>query len=108
EVVKEGLQYDPHNLLSISSADTYLKPEYSININMAYKDFSHTFTALVDQHGKLQVDTFWTSAEFTASRRKVLEGIVDVYLQRFLKVIPGSTLGLPHTSQITLYVKGKK
>ncbi|WP_106292461.1 hypothetical protein [Arcticibacter pallidicorallinus] len=108
EVVKEGLQYDPHNLLSISSADTYLKPEYSININKAYKDFSHTFTALVDQHGKLQVDTFWTSAEFTASRRKVLEGIVDVYLQRFLKVIPGSTLGLPHTSQITLYVKGKK
>lgn len=107
-VTKEGLPYDPYNLLNISSADTYMKPEYSVNISKAYKDFSHTFTALVDQHGKLQVDTFWTSPEFTDSRRKVLEGIVDVYLQRFLKVIPGQTLGFPHTSQITLYIKGNK
>lgn len=107
EVTKLGLEYDPHNLLNISSADTYMKPEFSITINKAYKEFSHTFTALVDQHGKIHVDTFLTSPEFTASRRKVLEGIVDVYLQRFIKVIPGSTLGFPHTSQITLFVKGK-
>lgn len=108
KVTKEGLQYDPYNLLNISSADTYMKPEYSISISKAYKDFSYTFTALVDQYGKLHVDTFLTSPEFTVSRRKVLEGIVNVYLQRFLKVIPGQTLGLPHTSQITLYVKGKR
>lgn len=108
KVSKLGLEYDPNNLLNISSADTYLKPEYSITIDKAYKDFFHTFTVLVDQKGRFHVDTFITSPEFTASRRKVLEGIVDVYLQRFLQVVPGSTLGMPHTSQITLHVRGKK
>lgn len=94
--------------LNPSPADAYLNPEYSISIEGAYKDFNHSFTVLVDQNGKIHLGSFNIDEEFRESRTRVLKGIIDVYLQKYLKVTPGSTLGMPHTSEIMIYLKGRK
>ncbi len=96
-------------LLGRTESYDYLFPEYRIKIKNAYKDFAYSFTAVVDKHGKIYLDNFRDDMpEYHEQRKKVLEGIIDVYLQNLLAVTPGSTLGLPHSSQITLNVSGKK
>ena len=87
----------------------YLFPEYRIKIEKAYQDFGYSFTAVVDKHGKIYLNSFRDDMpEYHEQRKKVLEGIIDVYLQNLLIVKPGSTLGIPHSSEITLNVIGKK
>ena len=87
----------------------YLYPSYRIVIQKAYKDFGYTFTVLVDENGKLHLGTFSGHIpEYYEVRKKVLEGIISVYLQNLLIIKPGTTLGIPHSSEITLSVKGLK
>lgn len=86
----------------------YLYPEYRIVIHRAYKDFAYGFTCVVDKTGKIHLDKFRNDMpEYYEKRKKVLEGIISVYLQNLLKVMPATTLGIPHSSQITLNVSGK-
>lgn len=92
--------------MSRTSAYQYLYPEFDIVINKAFKDFYYPFSVFVDQYGKMTVAKFITSPEFEESRRKVLQGIVDVYLENLLEIKPGSTLGFPHNTLVMLYVKG--
>lgn len=95
--------------INSSKADDYLYPEYYITINNAHKDFSESYTAFVNQAGQVFVSEFAVlDEEFRESRRRVLQGISDVYLERFLTIIPGNTLGIPHTSEILLHIKGIK
>ncbi|WP_256011552.1 hypothetical protein [Desertivirga xinjiangensis] len=94
--------------LNPSPADAYLNPEYSIFIEGAYKDFNHSFTVLVDQNGKIHLGSFNIDEEFRESRTRVLKGIIDVYLHKYLEVTPGSTLGMQHTSEVMIYLKGRK
>lgn len=90
------------------ASDEYLYPEYTINIQNAYKDFSYTFTAYVDQHGKITVGRFASIEEdFVAPQRRVMQGIVDLYLHRFLEITPGQTLGMSHSTEITLHLRGQ-
>jgi len=103
----ERRQYDSLELLSQSSAYAYLYPEYDITIHRAYKDFYYTFSVLVGPDGKLRLGKFFVMPEFEESRRRVLRGIIDVYLQNLLDIIPASTLGLPHNSVVYLRVRGK-
>lgn len=87
----------------------YLYPSYKLVIPNAYKDFDYEFTVLVNEHGKLSLGNFFTNLpEFREVRKKVLAGITSVYLQNLLKIKPGSTLGMPHASEITVVVKGQK
>lgn len=105
-VVKKKLA---KNDIDYRASDEYLYPEYTINIQNAYKDFSYTFTAYVDDHGKITVGRFASiEEEFVAPQRKVMQGIVDVYLQRFLEITPGQTLGIQHPTEITLHLRGTK
>ncbi len=92
--------------ISRTAAYQYLYPEFDILIHDAYKDFYHTFSVFVDRKGKMTVAKFNISPEFEESRRKVLQGIIDVYFDKYMKVTPGSTLGIPHNTLIMLYVKG--
>jgi len=98
--------YDAAEALGKSKAYRYLYPEFNIAINKAYKEFYHSFSVLVDEHGKITVGKFVTSPEFEESRKKVLQGIIDVYLQNWMHIQPGSTLGMPHNTLIMLHVKG--
>ena len=90
-----------------SPSDEYLYPEYDILIEKAYKDFAFNFSVMVDEKGRLTVGNFAVAdKEFEQTRRKVLQGIIDVYLQRFLEVSPGTTLNIPHATELMLHVKG--
>ena len=87
----------------------YLFPQYRIVITKAYKDFGYEFSAVVDTAGRIHLTTFGNVLpEHREARKKSLEAIIDVYLRNLLKVIPGSTLGIPHSSEITLVVVGRK
>jgi len=44
--------------------------------------------------------------DFEASKRKVYQGVLDVYLQKSLSISPGSTLGIPHATEVMLHMKG--
>lgn len=92
--------------ISRTAAYQYLYPEFDIRIDNAYKEFYHSFSVFVDQNGKMTVAKFIISPEFEESRRKVLQGIVDVYFENYMQITPGSTLGIPHNTLVMLYVKG--
>lgn len=109
--INPNLKVEKHVLnegegISRTAAYQYLYPEFDILITKAYKDFYHSFSVFVDQNGKMTVARFVTSPEFEESRRKVLQGIIDVYFENYMQITPGSTLGIPHNTLIMLYVKG--
>ena len=91
-------------------ADEYMYPEYRILIKPAYKDFNYSFTATIDTLGILHFgrSTVYIMPEFEESQKRVMKGIMEVYLQNLLEIYPGETLGMKHCSEITLHVKGIK
>lgn len=92
-----------------TAAYDYLFPQYKIVISKAYKDFGYEFNVVVDAAGRMHLTTFGNVLpEHREARKKSLEAIINVYLRNLLKVIPGSTLGIPHSSEITLVVVGRK
>jgi hypothetical protein len=92
-----------------TEAYDYLYPRYRLVIPDAYKDFAYEFNILVAPDGKLRLGNFFTNLpEFRETRKKVLAGITSVYLQNLLKIKPGSTLGITHTSEVTVTVTGRK
>jgi len=110
EVEKIKVKTDSVNINNTYRSDEYLYPEYRITIDPAYKDFDYAFSVIVDKDGQIQFKQFLTviMPEFQESQERVAKGIIDVYLQRLLKVTPGSTLQFPQSSVINLYVKGRK
>ncbi|RZK81725.1 MAG: hypothetical protein EOO92_04350 [Pedobacter sp.] len=96
-------------LMGRTESYDYLFPTYRIEINKAYKDFAYEISAVVDAQGKINLtDLFFIEKEFKASRIKTVEAIIDVYLKNLVKVTPGETLGIPHSSEIKLIIVGKK
>lgn len=96
-------------LLGRTESYDYLFPRYRIDIVNAYEDFGYEFSAVVDARGKIYLGKFHTDLpENRGPRKKTLEAIISVYLQNLLKVVPGSTLGIPHSSEINLAVTGRK
>jgi hypothetical protein len=87
----------------------YLYPRYRIQISNAYKDFAHDFMAVVDQHGKIHLSNILgILPEDYEVKKKVIDGIIEVYLQNLLKITPGTTLNMPHSSEINLIVTGRE
>ena len=108
EVTAERSVLDKEDL-NYSVSNEYLYPEFDIHIKKAYKDFAQSFTVLVDANAEMTVGSFAVmEKEFEAPRRKVLQGILDVYLERYLHITPGRTLGMPHATEITLHVRGTR
>jgi hypothetical protein len=101
--VKAGVMND------YNATDGYMNPEFNITIHKAYENFSYTFWAFVDDKGKLSFDHYaeMVEPEFKESTDKTLKAIVDGYLSYYLKVTPGSTLGIKHTSRVLLNVTGR-
>lgn len=96
-------------LIGRTESYDYLFPRYRVDIVNAYDDFGYEFSVVVDEKGKIYLGKFQTtSSENYEPRRKTLEAIINVYLQNILKVIPGKTLGIPHSSEINLIVTGRK
>lgn len=85
----------------------YLYPEYRVTIQPAYKEFAYTISAIVDENGNLSVYRFNAMDDYKENRRKVLQGILDIYISKLTEIIPGSTLGYKHSSVIILDLIGK-
>jgi len=107
EKVKPGL--DPY-LGHVNRSEEYLYPEYRIYINKAYQDFQYSFSVIVDHNGRMHFKQFLVAVEpeFIDTKTKVAKGIIDVYLRNTMDIIPGNTLGFPHSSVINLHVIGRK
>lgn len=85
----------------------YMYPQYKLAILRAYKDFNYSFSVIVDAKGTLYVNRVdGVLKDDVPSRKKLLQGIADVYLKNLFKITPGTTLGMPHSSEITIYLKG--
>lgn len=86
----------------------YMYPQYNLAILRAYKDFNYSFSVIVDAQGKMYVNRVdGVLPADMPSRKKLLQGITDVYLKNLFKITPGTTLGIPHSSEVTIYLKGK-
>ncbi|WP_285060668.1 hypothetical protein [Pedobacter ginsengisoli] len=106
-IIKVQKKDDTDPVTGITSYD-YMFPRYKIEIARAYKDFGYEFSAVVDANGKIHLGNFGNVIpEHRAARKKTLQAIIDVYLHNLLRISPGTTLGIPHPSEITLIVVGK-
>lgn len=97
-----------NDLESRSASYDYLYPEYNVEIKPAYKDFVYTISAVVDKNGKLYVYRFNAMDDYRENRRKVLQGILDLYIGRLVTTKPGSTLGYTHSSVVVLNLIGRQ
>jgi hypothetical protein len=106
------------NIVNDDRADTeadgppldYLSPEYKITIHKAYDDFSYYFTILVDEKGQISYGRPMDKLmpEFAESYPRIMKGLVNGYMKAYLNVKPGTTLGIPHTSEVIVSVRGIK
>lgn len=99
---------DP-NLGGINRSESYLYPEYKIYIDKAYRDFTYSFYAVVDYKGRMKFKRFNFNLfpEFIETKTKVAKGLINIYLRNLFEIIPGKTLGYPHSSIIVVHVIGK-
>ena len=94
---------------NFDTSDDYLDPTFYIVINKAYRNFSYSFSMYVDDKGNMIYGiplVPFTDEGFKTTYIKESQDIMNTYLKYFFKIIPGSTLGIPHTSTISVHVKG--
>jgi hypothetical protein len=110
KVKVELSEVKPDVMDNFDASDAYMNPEYYITINKAYDNFSYSFWAFVDDKGKLSFDhsEMAMDPQFKNDIIKTMKAIVDGYLNYYLKVTSGSTLGIKHTSRVLLTVSGRK
>ena len=96
-------------LMGRTESYDYLFPKYRIQISKAYQDFAYELSVVVDARGKIHLNTlYFIQPEYLESKKKAVQGILDIYVKNLVKVTPGSTLGMPHSSEIKLILVGKK
>lgn len=87
----------------------YMYPEYRMVIHKSYKAFNYRFSAVVDTKGNLYVNRIeGVLPDDMPARKKLLQGISDVYIKNLFYIKPGTTLEIPHSSEITLNLIGIK
>lgn len=108
KIVKIKKTEIPGDKLSGRTASyNYMFPEYRIDIDRAYRDFVYRFTAIVDFKGNIHVKTVnGVMPEDMEQKIKVVQAIADIYIRNLFNVVPGTTLGIPHNSQISIGVVG--
>ncbi|WP_432327530.1 hypothetical protein ACRQ5D_29695 [Mucilaginibacter sp. P25] len=101
----------PDILNNFDNSDDYLDPTYDIVIKNAYKDFYFSFTMYVDDKGKLYYGAplvgFNGDQEREADYIHTSKAVVDSYFKFYLNVKPGTTLGIIHSSIVSVHVEGK-
>lgn len=91
-----------------TAAYDYMYPQYRIEINRAYKDFAYQCSAIVDANGTIRIQqVYGVLPEDAEPRKKVIQGVADIYIRNLFNVIPGTTLNISHNSEITLSIIGK-
>ncbi len=91
-----------------TAAYDYIYPEYRIVIAKCYKAFAYRLHVVVAANGKIYVNSVdGVLPEFQESRRKMMQGVAEIYLQNLLKITPGKTLDIPHSSAVVINIVGK-
>ena len=91
-----------------TSAYDYMFPKYRIEIQRAYKDFAYECLAVVDYNGNMKILTVnGVLPEAAEGKKRMMQGVADIYIRNLFNVIPGTTLGIPHNSEITVMIVGK-
>ncbi|KQS41130.1 hypothetical protein [Pedobacter sp. Leaf194] len=91
-----------------TAAYDYMFPQYKIIIDRAYKDFAYQISAVVDFQGGIHVkDVYGVLPENADSKKKNMQAVADIYIRNLFDVLPGTSLGIPHNSQITMMIIGK-
>ncbi len=86
----------------------YMYPEYRVEIKKSYKTFNYRFSVIVDVNGNLYVNRIQgVLPDDMPIRKRLIQGIADVYLKNLLHIKPGMTLGIPHSSEITISLVGR-
>lgn len=101
----------PSILNNFDSSDDYLDPEFTITINKAYADFKYSFTVKVDGQGNMRYGVplvAFQEENYKQSYLHLSQAVLNTYIKLYVQVTPGSTLGMPHNSTISLHVIGKK
>lgn len=88
--------------------ETLFYPEYHVVIHHAYAKFYHSFAVRVDADGQMHfIEPMETMLDDQRENTvKVMKGIMNGYLKVYLQTKPGTTLGIPHDSNILLTVEG--
>ena len=91
-----------------STAYDYMFPQYRIVIDRAYKDFAYDVTAIVDFKGGIHVKALQSvMPQDYEYKKKIVQSISDIYLRNLFTVLPGTTLGIPHNTEISIVLIGK-
>ncbi len=86
----------------------YMYPEYRVEIKKSYRTFNYRFSVIVDAKGNLHVNRIQgVLPEDMPARKRLIQGIADVYLKNLLLIQPGKTLDIPHSSEITISLVGR-
>lgn len=88
----------------------YLSPEYQITVKKAYDDFNYYFTIYVDERGQMTYAKYMIPLDspFSETYPAIVKKLMEGYMKAYLKVTPGTTLGIPHTSEVIIRLMGKK
>ncbi|NOW96572.1 hypothetical protein [Mucilaginibacter sp. SG564] len=101
----------PDIMNNFDASDDYLDPTFDITIHKAYKDFYYSFEMCVDDKGQMHLTRplvgFMGDEGAEKAYMQAAQSIMNSYLQYYLKVVPGSTLGFVHASTVSLHVEGK-
>ncbi len=109
-VIAERVVKTEDPLSDMDPSEDYLYPEYNITIHHAYEDFAYAFSAYINDKGKIlfRKSQIPYDHEFAASYEKTIKAILAGYVERYVQVTPGSTLGIRHTSIVLINLTGKK
>lgn len=94
------------------AADNYMTPTFDITLNKASKSFDYSFSVFVDAKGqmvyRMPMVAFYGDDLAEANYVKISKSILDNYLKPYLTVVPGQTLGIRHSTMVTLNIHGKQ
>lgn len=105
----EARRTKPDMMNNFDTSDDYLDPEYFITIKKAYQDFYYSFTIIVDYKGGMHYGkplVAFQDQSFAKDYIHTSQAVLNSYLNYYFNVVPGTTLGIPHTSIVSVHVKG--
>ena len=109
-LVKVEARHAEGDLLNnFDTSDDYMYPTFDITIERAYANFHYSFSVIVDSHGNIQYEkplVPFTGKGYEEEYISLSKAVMNSYLKYYLKIRPGSTLGMTHPSSISIHVTG--
>ena len=102
---------EPTMLNNFNTSDDYMGPEFDITVDKTYVNFYYSFSIFVDPAGQIHYGkplTAFSEKSYEENYIHLSTAVMNSYLKYYLNFIPGKTLGIVHTSEIAVHVKGNR